>query len=108
MTRALTSAARWPAHQTQRRGLYGKYAFWWKKARAYCFCDKAEAEEGASFEKEADPAATSPRRRSRPTWTPVQPHVIRQKIPHDGSTTFSDVTFGEITVENSTWTTRSC
>ena len=31
-----------------------------------------------------------------------KPYVIRQKIPHTGTTTFSDASFGEITVENST------
>ena len=31
-----------------------------------------------------------------------KPYVIRQRIPHEGSTTFHDEVFGDITVENST------
>ena len=31
-----------------------------------------------------------------------EPYVIRQKIPHEGVTTFHDVSFGDITVENKT------
>ena len=31
-----------------------------------------------------------------------EPYVIRQKIPAEGSTTFHDAIFGDITVENKT------
>ena len=31
-----------------------------------------------------------------------EPYVIRQKIPAEGTTTFHDAIFGDITVENST------
>ena len=31
-----------------------------------------------------------------------EPYVIRQRIPHEGTTTFHDVSFGDITVENKT------
>ena len=31
-----------------------------------------------------------------------KPYVIRQRIPHEGTTTFHDVSFGDITVENKT------
>ena len=94
-----------PYIQTQRRGLYGKYAqLLVEKGHAYyCFCDKAEAEEeGASFEKEADPCRNLTPEEVQANLDAGKPYVIRQKIPQDGSTTFSDVTFGEITVENST------
>ncbi|MBO6040972.1 MAG: hypothetical protein J6P58_07160, partial [Oscillospiraceae bacterium] len=30
------------------------------------------------------------------------PYVIRQRIPHEGTTTFHDESFGDITVENAT------
>ena len=94
-----------PYIQTQRRGLYGKYAqLLVEKGHAYyCFCDKADAEEeGASFEKEADPCRNLTPEEVQANLNAGKPYVIRQKIPQDGSTTFSDVTFGEITVENST------
>ena len=94
-----------PYIQTQRRGLYGKYAqLLVEKGHAYyCFCDKAEAEEeGASFEKESDPCRNLTPEEVQANLDAGKPYVIRQKIPQDGSTTFSDVTFGEITVENST------
>lgn len=31
-----------------------------------------------------------------------EPYVIRQKVPLEGTTTFDDVVYGSITVENST------
>ena len=95
-----------PYIQTQRRGLYGKYAqLLVEKGHAYyCFCDKAEAEEGAeeTFDKGEDPCRSLSPEEVQANLAAGKPYVIRQKIPHEGSTTFSDVTFGEITVENST------
>ena len=78
---------------------------WWKRGHAYyCFCDKAEAEEGAeeTFDKGEDPCRSLSPEEVQANLAAGKPYVIRQKIPHEGSTTFSDVTFGEITVENST------
>lgn len=98
-----------PYVQTERRGLYGKYAeLLVQKGAAYrCFCNKedvaeTEVSEGVAIHKYDG-------RCSRLTAQEIQekldaglPYVIRQKIPQEGSTTFHDASFGDITVENST------
>lgn len=48
------------------------------------------------------PAATYPLKRPLLKLLQAPPYVIRQKIPHEGNTTFSDAIFGDITVENNT------
>ncbi len=94
-----------PYVQSERRGLYQEFALELVKRGAayYCFCDKEEPEENAeenhvgvydghcrklsAAEVEANLAAG-------------KPYVIRQKIDQEGSTTFQDLVFGEITIEN--------
>ena len=92
-----------PYIQTQRRGLYGKYAqLLVEKGHAYhCFCEKAE-EESEGFDRADDPCRSLAPDRVRALLDEGKPYVIRQKIPHEGSTTFHDISFGEITVENAT------
>ena len=92
-----------PYIQTQRRDLYGKYAqLLVEKGHAYyCFCDKAE-EESEGFDKAEDPCRTLSQEEVAANLAAGKPYVIRQKIPHEGTTTFSDASFGEITVENNT------
>lgn len=91
-----------PYVQTERRALYGKYAdLLIEKGHAYrCFCKKQEETEG--FEKAADPCRCLSREESDAKAAAGQPYVVRQKIPGEGSTTFHDEIFGDITVENST------
>ena len=98
-----------PYIQSQRRDLYGKYAeLLIEKGAAYrCFCDKDENEEVEVAEGVAIHKYDG--RCSRLTPEEVQakldaglPYVIRQKIPREGSTTFHDAIFGDITVENET------
>ena len=90
-----------PYVQTERRALYGKYAdLLIEKGHAYrCFCEKEETE---GFEKAADPCRCLSREESDAKAAAGQPYVVRQKIPGEGSTTFHDEIFGDITVENST------
>ena len=92
-----------PYIQTQRRGLYGKYAqLLVEKGHAYhCFCEKAE-EESEGFKRADDPCRSLTPDQVRALLDEGKPYVIRQKIPHEGSTTFHDISFGEITVENAT------
>ena len=45
-------------------------------------------------------AGICPPRKSSACWMPAPPYVIRQKMPTEGSTTFQDAVFGEITIEN--------
>lgn len=91
-----------PYVQTERRDLYGKYAdLLIEKGHAYrCFCEKQEETE--SFEKVADPCRFLSREESDAKASAGEPFVVRQKIPEEGSTTFHDEIFGDITVENST------
>ena len=92
-----------PYIQTQRRGLYGKYAqLLVEKGHAYhCFCEKAE-EESEGFDRADDPCRSLTPDQVRALLDEGKPYVIRQKIPHEGSTTFHEISFGEITVENAT------
>ena len=91
-----------PYVQTERRSLYGKYAgLLIEKGHAYrCFCEKQEETEG--FERAADPCRNLSREESDRRAEAGEPFVVRQRIPWEGSTTFHDEIFGDITVENST------
>jgi len=94
-----------PYVQTERRGLYGKYAeLLVKKGGAYyCFCEKTESEEDSGdFNRAADPCRDMPLAEAEAKLAEGLPFVIRQRIPSEGSTTFRDASFGEITVENKT------
>ena len=94
-----------PYIQTQRRDLYGKYAqLLVEKGHAYyCFCEKTESEEDSGdFNRAADPCRDMSLEEARARVAAGEPYVIRQKIPAEGSTTFSDAVFGDITVENKT------
>ena len=94
-----------PYIQTERRALYGKYAeLLVEKGHAYyCFCEKTESEEDSgNFDRAADPCRDMSLEEARAKVAAGAPYVIRQKIPAEGSTVFSDAGFGDITVENST------
>ena len=94
-----------PYIQTERRALYGKYAeLLVEKGHAYyCFCEKTESEEDSgNFDRVADPCRDMSLEDARAKVAAGAPYVIRQKIPAEGSTVFSDAVFGDITVENST------
>lgn len=95
-----------PYIQTQRREIYGKYAeLLIEKGGAYrCFCSKEEGDEqeGGEFEKIDNPCAHLSKGESEARAASGEPFVIRQRIPKDGTTTFVDEIFGEITVPNDT------
>ena len=94
-----------PYIQSQRRDTYGKYArLLVEKGHAYyCFCEKSESEEDSGdFERAADPCRDLPLDQALARVEAGEPYVIRQKIPQEGSTTFHDAIFGDITVENKT------
>ena len=94
-----------PYIQTQRRPFYKEYAeLLIEKGHAYrCFCEKSESEEDSGeFDRGDDPCRDMSREESDRRAAEGQPYVIRQRIPHEGSTTFHDEIFGDITVENST------
>ena len=96
-----------PYIQTQRRDLYGKYAeLLIERGGAYrCFCTKERLEE---LHKD-NPTAKYDGLCANLSQAEIDeklaagvPYVIRQKIPREGTTTFSDAIFGDITVPNET------
>lgn len=94
-----------PYIQTQRRDLYGKYAHLLvEKGHAYyCFCEKAESEEDTGeFDRPDDPCRSLSLEEAKARVAAGEPYVIRQRIPHEGTTAFHDAVFGDITVENKT------
>ncbi len=94
-----------PYIQSQRRDLYGKYAHLLveKGAAYYCFCEKTESEEDTGdWDRAEDPCRSLSEAEIQANLEAGKPYVIRQRIPREGSTTFHDVSFGDITVENRT------
>ncbi len=92
-----------PYIQTERRGFYKKYAEWLvERGHAYyCFCEKTESEEeSGSFSRREDPCRCLDCRVAMARVEAGEPYVIRQKIPLEGTTTFHDESFGDVTVEN--------
>ena len=94
-----------PYIQSERMGMYKEYAeLLIEKGCAYrCFCEKAESEEDSGeFDRADDPCRALSREESDTKAAEGEPYVIRQRIPHEGTTTFHDEIFGDITVENKT------
>ena len=94
-----------PYIQSERRDLYLPYAqlLVEKGAAYYCFCEKTESEEDSGdFSRGDDPCRDLTPEQVRANLAAGKPWVIRQRIPHEGTTTFHDVSFGDITVENKT------
>ena len=92
-----------PYVQTERRGLYKEYAeLLMERGHAYrCFCEKTASEEDTGeFDRGDDPCRCMSREESDRLAAEGRPYVIRQLIPHEGTTTFHDETFGDMTVEN--------
>lgn len=97
-----------PYIQSQRRDLYGKYAqLLVENGAAYrCFCGKEEAteeavSEGVKIHKYDGRCSRLSQAEIEANLAAGKPYVIRQKIPA-GQTTFHDVSFGDITVDNDT------
>ena len=92
-----------PYIQSERRDTYGKYAelLVERGGAYYCFCDKEDAE-GEAFELRDDPCRDLSADEVAANLAAGKPYVIRQRIPREGTTTFRDVSFGDITVENKT------
>ena len=94
-----------PYIQSERMSMYKEYAeLLVEKGCAYrCFCEKAESEEDSGeFDRADDPCRAMAREESDAKAAAGEPYVIRQRIPHEGTTTFHDEIFGDITVENKT------
>ena len=94
-----------PYVQTERRDLYLPFAqlLVERGAAYYCFCEKSESEEDSGeFNRAADPCRDLTPDEVTANLAAGKPYVIRQRIPSEGTTTFHDVSFGDITVENKT------
>ena len=97
-----------PYVQSERRDLFGKYAklLCEKGGAYYCFCQKGEEEEapaedeGKDIRKHVCACRDLPLDEALRRVEAGEPFVIRQRIPHEGTTTFHDASFGDITVEN--------
>lgn len=100
-----------PYIQSERMGMYKDYALKLieKGAAYYCFCDKERLEEVRTLQKASGMAPKYDGHCSRLSPEEIverlkngESYVIRQKMPAEGTTSFSDLVFGLITVENST------
>ena len=97
-----------PYVQSERRDLFGKYAklLCEKGGAYYCFCQKGEEEEapaedeGKEIRKHVCACRDLTLDEALRRVEAGEPFVIRQRIPHEGTTTFHDASFGDITVEN--------
>ena len=93
-----------PYIQSQRRDTYGHYARLLVELghAYYCYCEKNESEEDSGeFDRAADPCRDLSAQEVEAKLAQGLPYVIRQRIP-EGTTTFHDAIFGDITVDNST------
>ena len=92
-----------PYVQTERRDTYLPYAkrLVERGHAYYCFCDKTESEEDSGdFTRKDDPCRDLSAEEVQRRLDAGMPWVIRQKIPHEGETTFHDEIFGDITAPN--------
>ncbi len=95
-----------PYVQSERKNMYLPYAQQLiKEGKAYrCFCSKERLEKlqedtvGGGYDRHC---RDLPQEEIDRLLKEGVPYVIRQKMPLEGSTTFKDAVFGEITVENS-------
>ena len=95
-----------PYIQSERRSLYMEYALKLiEKGKAYyCFCDKERLEslkDGKGFGKYDGHCAHLSKEEIEKNLAEGKPFVIRQKMPAEGQTSFDDVVYGHITVDNS-------
>ena len=95
-----------PYVQSERKDMYLPYAEQLiKEGKAYrCFCTKERLEKiqnetvGGGYDRHCRDLSEEEIQKNLDAGIP---YVIRQKMPIEGSTTFTDAVFGEITVENS-------
>lgn len=99
-----------PYIQSERKDIYKKYALELvEKGKAYyCFCTKERIDALHAAQREAKLSIQNYDRHCRDL--PAEevkrlldegtPYVIRQKMPTEGTTTFHDVLYGDISVEN--------
>ncbi len=99
-----------PYVQSERMGMFKEYAQQLVESgnAYYCFCDKERLEELHNIQEASHIPPMYDRHCRNLSKEEIQekldagiPYVIRQKMPLDGTTTFHDEVYGDITVENS-------
>lgn len=105
-TRAPTSAAPWLPISSPNVGIptANTPACWRKRAAPITVSARSGAseEDTGDFDRADDPCRDLPLEDTLRRAEAGEPYVIRQRIPKEGTTTFHDAVFGDITVENST------
>lgn len=100
-----------PYIQSERMGMFKQYAeqLVEKGEAYYCFCDKERLDELKAVQEASGVMPMYDRHCRNLSKEEVEkklaegvPYVIRQKVPLEGTTTFHDELYGDITVENST------
>ena len=99
-----------PYIQSERKDIYKKYAeMLIEKGAAYrCFCTKERLSEQRSLAEAKGQTYTYDKHclslteeQIKEKLEAAEPYVIRQNIPTEGETTYSDAVFGDVTVPNS-------
>lgn len=99
-----------PYIQSERMGMYKDYAIQLIEAghAYYCFCDKDRLEESRLLQKASGMPTKYDGHCRNLSKEEIDeklaagiPYVIRQKIPTEGTTSFHDLVFGDISVDNS-------
>ncbi len=99
-----------PYVQSERMGMFKEYALKLVESgdAYYCFCDKDRLEELKKIQQASGMASKYDGHCRNLTKEEIEeklragiPYVIRQKMPEEGTTTFHDEVFGDITVDNS-------
>lgn len=100
-----------PYVQSERMGMFKDYALKLVESghAYYCFCDKDRLDELKKIQEASHIAPMYDRHCRNLSKEEIQekldagiPYVIRQKMPLEGTTTFHDEVYGDITVDNST------
>lgn len=99
-----------PYVQSERMGMFKEYALKLVESghAYYCFCDKDRLDELKKIQQASGMAPKYDGHCRSLTKEEIEeklaagvPYVIRQKMPLEGTTTFHDEVFGDITVDNS-------
>ncbi len=100
-----------PYVQSERMGMFKEYALKLVESgdAYYCFCDKERLDEVRKIQEASQIPPMYDRHCRNLPEAEIQenlkngvPYVIRQKMPLEGTTTFHDEIYGDITVENAT------
>jgi len=91
-----------PYIQSERKQIYAKYAqeLIEKGGAYYCFCDGAAKQSNAEITKYDKTCLKLSKSQIDNLLAKNTPFIIRQNIPKEGTTTYTDLVFGDITIEN--------